>query len=164
MLLTICSNRAKKKEERFIYQSNKFPWYIFYDANNDDCDFIEIGGVKYGYIDKLTKLNQKDTISKSEKGMLFYKNKKMFYYNNELKQEFLLEKVNYKGSFKDKRFKIFDTYAFFKGKSLLLNEKQNKDFYNIVKSDFKVFEGTNKHGCENFNFEDFLISLKTIDK
>lgn len=160
MLLTIYSNRAEKNEDRFIYQSNKFPWYIFYDSNNGDCDFIEIGGIKYGYIDKLIKVNQKDTISKSEKGILFYKNKKLCYYSKDLKKEFLLEKVNYKDSFKDKRFKIFDTYAFLKGKSFLLTEKQNKDFYNIVKSDFEIFEGANKRKCKSFNFEDFLIKSK----
>ena len=156
----ISTHEVKKQDTKFIYYCTKFPWYVFFDSNNVDCNYVEIGGIKYGFIDKLTKINSNDTISKSKIGILFYKNKELFYYNKVLKQEFLLKKVNYKFSFSSKRYKIFNTNAFYKSQSYLLNEKLKKDFYNIVKSDFEYFESNKMSNCVNFNFENFLINQK----
>lgn len=154
-------NSNNVKDDKSIYYSKNFPWYVFYDStNSNDCDIIELGGIKYGFIDKLEKVNKKDTISKSKNGILFYKKKCLVYYNYELKKEFKFNKVKYKSSFKDKRSKIFDTYAFFKIKDYSLNKEKEKEIYKIVNNDFEELESNKIKNCSSFKFEVFLKNLK----
>lgn len=148
------------EENESIYYSNCFPWYIFYNPkNNTNCDIVEIGGVKYGFIDKLIKINDKDTISKSEKGALFYKNGVLFYYNYELKKEFKFKKVRYKSSFTSKRKKIFTSYAFMKIKEHSLNEDNKLNIYKLINIDFEDLIKKDKIECNEFRFEIFLNNL-----
>lgn len=157
-LIALNSNCAD--ENRFIYYSNNFPWYVFYDSTNESgCDIVEIGGIKYGFIDKLEKTTLNDTISKSKNGILFYKKNNLVYYNYELKKEFKLSKVKYKSSFKAKRAKIFDTYAFFKIKEYSLAIEKKREVYEIANKDFEELESNHFNDCSQFKFEEFLLTI-----
>ena len=149
------------KENKSLYYSNDFPWYIFYNPKgNVNCDIVEIGGVKYGFIDRLIKTNHKDTISKSKNGALFYKKENLFYYSYDLKREFKLNKVGYKFSFTSKRKKIFTTYAFLKIKGNSLSEVNKGKIYKMIEKDFEDLEKNEKIECNEFSFETFLKKLK----
>ncbi len=146
--------------DKSLYYSTSFPWYIFYDpTNNKNCDIIEIGGIKYGFIDKLNKVNRNDTISRSTHGVLYKKKKILLYYNYELKKEFKLNNVKYKPSFSAKRSKIFNTYAFSEVKKYALQDADRSQVYEIITDDFEAFENNKNKNCSPFDFETFLQKL-----
>jgi hypothetical protein len=159
-LLLFYLNFYSKKADRHIYYAGDFPWYIFYDASkNENCDIVEIGGIKYGFIDKLKKTNKNDTISISKHGVLFKKNKNLYYHNYNLEKNFKLKRVNYKSSFKEKRFKIFSTNTYLKIKSHSLSQESKKKIYETSNKDFEDFEKNESNLCEPFNFEILLEEL-----
>jgi hypothetical protein len=156
--LSFLKNNQKRRE---IYYDSSFPWYVFYDSNNSKCDIVEIGGVKYGFIDRLKKVNNKDTISKSKYGILFNKNNEFIYLNFELNKEFNLKKVVYKPNHKSKRDKIFSTYSYIKIRNKDHITKENKSLaFKIASKDFEYFENNKLNSCEKFDFELYLDSIK----
>lgn len=150
------SKCIKKQNDRYIYHSNEFPWYIFYDSNNTNCDIVEIGGVKYGVIDRLEKINLNDTISKSKNGILYYQNKKLIYYSYELKKKFKLKKTKYTSSFKEKRYKIFNTYAHFIIRNFNLSEEEKTKIYDKATKDFIILEKGQLDCSHSFMFEEAI--------
>lgn len=84
--MVLLSSNCYKDE---IYVGKSFSWKVYFDPNKS-TPVVEIGGIKYGYLDRLQRENE--TLAKSETGKLYTKRGDLYYKNTALKIDICLRK------------------------------------------------------------------------
>ncbi len=124
-----------------IYVGKSFPWKVFYDPGKLQ-PVVEIGGIKYGYLDRLQRENE--TLAKSEIGELYTKGGDLYYKNTVLKINAKLKKIDYSSEIDNQRLKIFEINAF--NEITSLKDSLKIDGYKfdwwIVKEDYIYYRDT----------------------
>ncbi len=87
-----------------IYVGKTFKWTVYFDANKVP-KVVEVGGIKFGYLDYLKSVDK-------NKGELYHKNGKLHYKNESLNINVKLEQKKYTSKIDNQRLKIFETNAF----------------------------------------------------
>lgn len=146
-----------------IYFGKSFTWKVYYDPNKIH-PVVEIGGIKYGCLDSLQRVNE--TLAKSESGELYTKGDDLFYKNTALKIDVKLKKKPYSADIDYQRLKIFEINAFNEisrlKDSLKVEYQLDREFDSAVKSDY-IFYRDNDTIPDNYvpNYKkEFYSGLK----
>ena len=130
-----------------IYVGKSFLWKVYFDPNKAN-PVIEIGGIKYGYLDYLKR--ESKTLAKSEVGQLYNKGDNLYYKNETLKINIKLKRKQYSPEIDYQRHKLFEINAF--NEISKLKDSLKADSYKFdwqVKDDY-VFYRDNDSIPENY--------------
>ncbi|GEM_PF-3540467 len=104
-LLLLLNFNQQEQPIKHIYIGKSSSYVIYYD-NRKLSKVIEIGGIKFGYLDYL------DDHNNSKKGKLYNQNGKVYYKNESLNIDIKLEQKNYTSEIDRQRQKLFEINAF----------------------------------------------------
>jgi len=93
-----------------IYVGKSFSWKVYHDPKKVH-PIVEIGGIKYGYLDHLHRA-ENETHAKSEVGELYTKRGNIYYKNTALNIDIKLKKKCYSSEIDNQRLKVFEINAF----------------------------------------------------
>ncbi|NDW13671.1 hypothetical protein D0T50_12330 [Bacteroides sp. 214] len=145
LLFAIMGIKGFSNSPSEIYFGKKGLWYIYLDSRKE-VKVVEVGGIKYGFLDMLNNTERNDTIASSKVGLLLLENGNYRYINKELKIDIELKKYAYTEKMDANRYKIFSIDAFTQI-SALKNRFKNTDYKinsHEVRADYLYYRDNSK--------------------
>lgn len=140
-----------------IHVGNSFPWTVYYDGNKT-YPVVEVEGVKYGYLDFLsrTTADSGDVIAQSQTGSLYIKDNNLYYKNESLSINVKLKKKEYSAKIDRQRKKVFEINTFNELRRLrdLAHPDESKEFDWNTQEDYLFYRNN------DVPYEDYIHRYK----